>query len=249
MDSTKKCLRLFSHYIPTFPQHSHLIIFAATGVKDNWKVRLEKKRPSFWYAEGETRFALTSLCSASVWTLVTTNVRELCWQLSDFLCLPSHCNLSLPSAEEAVITQSSQTTTSIDQNLFLYHRRPAFCCREKSTMNFQRADLYRGNVCQHKGRQQQLKRDSVAYTQLCTFLFWYFPRLEITDEERTEQSLTFFHTLWPAAVSITSCRLNGFRSLSDYCFLFYFVDSSNLQAQMGEELPEVYKMQSLLIPV
>lgn len=106
----------------------------------------ERKLPSFRYAEGETRFALTSLCSASVWTLVTTNVREWCWQPSDFLCLSSHCNLSLPRAEEAVITQSSQTTTSIDQNLFLYHCRLAFCRREKCTMNFQRVDLYRTNV-------------------------------------------------------------------------------------------------------
>lgn len=106
----------------------------------------ERKLPSFWYAAGETWFALTSLCSASVWTLVTTNVREQRWQPSDFLGLPSHCNLSLPSAEEAVITQSSQVTTGIEQNLLLYHCRPAFSWREKCTMNFQRRDLYRTKV-------------------------------------------------------------------------------------------------------
>lgn len=69
--------------------------------------------------------------------------RGMCWQPSDFLCLPSHCNLSLPSAEEAFITQSSQTTTSINQDLFLYHCSP----KEKRTVNFQMADLAIQNKC------------------------------------------------------------------------------------------------------
>lgn len=50
---------------------------------------VERKLPSIWYAEGEMLCALTSLCAASVWPLVTTNVGEHRDNFF-FLCLPSH---------------------------------------------------------------------------------------------------------------------------------------------------------------
>jgi len=78
---------------------------------------VERKLSSFWYA----------FCpDLSMFYICVTPCDYKCmgtwWQPRHFfLCLPSHCNLSLPSAEEAFITQSSQMTTSIDQNIFLYH--------------------------------------------------------------------------------------------------------------------------------